>query len=1135
VGSFLKEQADDEEFRIRRGLEKVDLFFEFNLDEDELRRCQELFGRIAVHDVRLHDSSRLIKRYPGLTLATLVGHAGLAYDQGRYWESFWDELGLERDQDFENALRKALASLLEKFGLRDFPEFRGRNYVMTMAMHAGIPVHCLGDLVETIEGHIRQGRDATGAALLEWMTAPGMAYRLNRLDVPVRNFLTYGGEIAIDVLDRIMEFLVYTLEHPDSWNDLELDTSTTGLPSLLLSGLIEHLRERPFLTDEDGSTVPSGIRHRRIPLVSYSVQDDEVLVGVPYPDKDADTPWKLTIGGSTRDVYAESGWGVEDGEHPSTPAAIVAPAREVLLVHAASGTNHNVPVFDSADPLLLFTVDGRLLRRSATLPRGLVLAMYPKDAHIVNAVSDAPVRTADDRRVPSGWSGWLVGTVDLTGHDSILLRRGGRPDGPVRGVRSLGSPSIVYPNPMPGLFTPNGLRVYTDRPSVDLPPYVGSEPVVWQVRARRSGDRHWLVDVDWESGIEETTLDPFDGIEPGLLGLYEIEVGNGHGSNQQFTVLLAEGIGVDHGGPFRLPVTGGLAGSVSEVTSEHGLSVDTSTLAFDISDREREIRVRSGDRAQKLVVRPPYAETRIDTVGTPTQWRTSPRAINPRDLEEHATVAVRVPGAVRATIALLDHRKQPVQQEAPDSPSSNVFQVSTRRFVDTARRVGVCSLVALVDDETGTRHEITIADVRPTRLCEGVRLEGSALIFDELVNIEDPGVWVWAATAPWRPVTRLTINGERAVLPEELQNSGDLLVTVFADDPFAVVTRPTRPDRDALRVTQSGWVHDADPGLDGLAQFLSGSGELPLMRRATYGAWAALAILPWDASDPRSERMRSGLLRILGRHPREALEALGSSTIPQNEMMALLIRTQLVDRPFSSSNTLNDLHPHAWVGCMIEISDLPSLRDRGRAVAGEKAETLAYLETQGGQELLELLRTGKMSDPRSGVFDPNVLTVHGMTQEQVEELFEYFRLVPGALLDIDTRTSATVDAFHRRADWTLEVACRELPGHVSRVLRILKNASPALYDLVAARNEVLHGVDTSAHPWMLLSMQSLALAAVARLEALGEFEYSPMNAEMRNAWAVMAEYFPAMVAGDLLVAEALAAHLAYGDLIGEAA
>ncbi|WP_247596005.1 MULTISPECIES: hypothetical protein [unclassified Rhodococcus (in: high G+C Gram-positive bacteria)] len=907
------------------------------------------------------------------------------------------------------------------------------------------------------------------------------------------------------------------------------------MPSVLLSGLIEHLHERPFLAAGDGVATPRGIRHRRIPLVSYSVQDDEILIGVPYPDMGADEPWKLTVGGSTRDVYAESGWGVDDGEHPATPAAVTTPAREVLLVHDVSGANHNVPVFDSADPLLLFTVDGRLLRRSATLPRGLVLAMHPRDAQVVDAVSNAVVREVDDPRVPSGWTGWRVETVDLTGHDSILLRRSGRPDGPVRGIRSLGSPSFVPSDPIPGLFTPNGLRVYAERPCVDLPAYVGDEPVLWQVRAHRSGDRRLLVDCEWESGTEETTLDPFDGVEQGLLGLFEIEVGNGHGSNQQFTILLAEGIGVDHGNAFRLPVSGGLASSVTELTSEHGLIVDTTRLAFDISDREREIRVRSGDRAQKLVVRPPYAETRIDKVGTPTQWRTSPRAVSPRDLEEHAIVAVRVPGAVRATISLLDEREQPVQQEEPESPSNNVFQVSSRRFVDTARRVGVCSLVAFVVDETGENRRITIADVRPARLCERVRLESTELVFEQIAELDDPGVWVWAATAPWQPVSRLNIKGGKAALPEGLQNSGDLLVTVFADDPFAVITRPNRPDLDALRVTQAGWMRDTDPGLDGLARFLSGAGEPPLMKRATDGGWAALATLPWNASDSTSQRIRSGLFRILGRHPRAALEALGSSTIPQNEMMALLIRTQLVDRPFSSSETLNDLHPNAWVGCMIEISDLPSLRDRGRAVAGEKAETLAYLETQGGQELMDLLRAGKMTDPRSGVFDPNVLTVHGMTPEQVEELFEYFRLVPGALLDVDTRTSATVDAFHRRADWMLEDACRDLPGHVSRVLRALKKASPALYDIVVARNEVLHGVDTAAHPWMLLSMQSLALAGVARLEALGEFEYSPMTAEIRDAWAVMAEYFPAMVAGDLLVAEALAAHLAYGDLIGETA
>ncbi|UOT04487.1 hypothetical protein MPY17_01580 [Rhodococcus opacus] len=1135
MGSFLKDQANDEEFRIRQGLEKVGLFFELNLDEDELRRCQELFGRIAVHDLRVDDSTLLIKHYPALTLATLVGHAGLAYEQGRYWESFWDDLSLERDSDFENALRHSLADVLRKFGLRDFPEFRGRNYVMAMAMHAGIPVRCLSDLIETIEGHVRQGRDATGAALLEWMTAPGMDYRLNRLDVPVRNFLKYGGEIAVDILDRIIEFLAFTLEKPEVWNNLELDTSTTGLPTVLLNGLIEYLHERPFLSTGDGTAAPRGIRQRRTPVISYSVQDDEVLVGVPYPDVEAAAPWKLTVAGSTRDVYAESGWGVEDGEHPATPVAVTAPAREVLLVHEASGASHTVPVFDSADPMLLFTLDGKLLRRTAALPRGLVLAMHPKDAQVVDAVTDEPVRSADDPCVPSGWAGWRVETLDLTGHDSILLRRSGRADGPVRGVRSLGSPSFVPADPVSGLHTPNGLRVYAERPSVDLPPYVGSEPVLWRVRARRSGDRKWLVDCEWESATEETTLDPFDGADAGLLGLYEVEVTCEGGADLRATLFLAEGIGVDHDSTFRRSVPGGLGASVSAITSEHGLTVDTSRLSFGVTDREREIRVGSGNRAQKLVVRPPYAEARIDKLGAPAQWRTSPHAVSPRDLEEHAVIAVRVPGAIRATFALVDERDRTAQQESPERPSDNVFQVSTRRFVDTARRLGVCSLVAMVQDVAGATHRIPVADVRPARLCEQVHVDGADLVFERLADIDDPAVWVWAATAPWRPVTRLAISGVRATIPEPLRGAGDLIAMVFADDPFTVVTRPSRPDRDALRVTQSGWVRDDNPELDGLARFLSGVGEPPLVPEAAGGAWAALALLAWDASDPASERLRGGLMRILGRHPRAALEALGSSTIPQDQMMPLLIRTQLVDRPYSSRNTLNDLHPNAWVGCMVEISDLPSLRDRGRAVAGERAETLAYLETQGGRDLMDLLRAGKMSDPRSGVFDANVLKVHGMDQEQVEELFERFRLVPGALLDIDTRVSATVDAFHRRADWVLEPACRDLPGHVTRALRSVKKASPALYDLVVARNEVLYGVDTVAHPWMLLSMQSLALAAVARLEALGEFEYPIMTTDMRDAWALMAQYFPAMVAGDLLIAEALAAHLTHGDLIGDTA
>ncbi|WP_137876346.1 hypothetical protein [Rhodococcus sp. Q] len=1136
MSSFLKDQAGDEEFRIRQGLDKVDLFFELNLDEDELRRAQELFGRLVHQSRRAGTHTTLIGRYPALTLAALVGHAGLAYEQGRYWESFWDELDLERDQDFENALRHSLVDLLRKFDLREFSELGGRSYVMVMAMHAGIPVHCLGDLVDLIEEHVQHGRDATGAALLEWLTEPGMDYRFGQLDVPVRNFIRHGGDVAADILNRIFEFLVFTLEHPAVWNDLDLDSAATRLPTLLLNGLIDRLEERSFLSGVDVAVATRTVRRRRSPAVIYSVQDDEVLVGVPYPDGCEHSPWKVSMGGTTREVYAERGWGVEDGEHPHTPVTVTSPAREVTMVHEDSGTHHRVAVFDSADPLLLFTLDGNLVSRTSQLPRGLVLALHPGDAHVVDAVSGEPLASADHPRVPSGWTGWRADTLDLARHDAIVIRRPGRADGVIRGVRSIGAPKFILPEPVPGLFTTNGLSVYGELPTVELPPHIGSEAQNWSVRARRIGDRDWLVDDVWMSETDTTSVEPFDGVTDVLLGQYEILVGGPVGSDQRLALFVADGIGLDHSVQFRKPVTGGLTPSTTTVTTEYDLDVDHDTLAFVPTDREREIRVGTGSHAYKLVVRPPYVETRIDVVGTPTQWRSTAQSVSPADLEAHAVVAVRVPGNPAVSFVLVDGNDRPVQQENPEHPSGNVFQLSTRRFVDTARRVGTCRLVAVVHDASGDVHRIALADVRPARLCENVHLDGADLVFTALADIDDPAAWVWTATAPWRPLVRVGITGGRATLPDELCAAGDLVVQVFADDPFSIITRPERPDRDAIRVAQPGWVRDDVEALDHLAQFLSGhTVQPPLTPEATAGAWSALALLRWDRDDAGSERIRGGLVRILGRNPRSALEALGASVISQDAMIALLIRTHLVDRPYSAGYTLNDLHPNPWIGCMIEISDLPSLLDRGAEVEHERAETLAYLTTQGGTELINLLRSGKMVDPTSGVLNHEAPMFDAMDPEQVEQIFAHARLVPGALLDLDTRTSAIFDVFNRRHDWTADSACRGLPGHVNRALREVKRVSPALYDLVEARNEVLHGVDPVKYPWLLLSVQSLTLAAVARLDARGEFDHSPMTADMREEWATLAEYFPEMVAGDLLIAEALAAHLSHGDLIGETA
>lgn len=1131
TNGYLSDQANDEEFRLARELDKVALFFEMNLDEDEIRRTQELYGRVAVRFLPLHGAAALIKKYPALTLTTLVGHAGLAYEQGRYWESFWAELDLEHDAEVENALRGALAGLLKKFGLREFPEISG-SYIRVMAMHAGIPVHCLDDVIDLIEEHLLHGRDPSGASLLEWLTEPGMGYRLNRLDSPVRNFLQLGGEVAIDILDRIIEFVCFTSVKPDVWNDLDLETSTTGLPTLILDGLIERLQERPF-----GQSIDKPMRRTRSrkPTLSFSVQDDQIMIGVPYPADSAEKPWKLSLNGNTREIYADRGWGVDaDGEHPLTPVTVTAPAREILLRHESTGANYRIPLVDKADPLLLFTADGRLIQRHTPLPRGVVWAVFPHDATIIDAMTGDNLEPLADPRVPSGWRGWKVWGIDLSAKTSIVVKRVGI-DAPIRGVRSLGAPRYEPADPVKGLKTTNGLSVYGGRPTIKLPPHLGSHPEVWSVKVRRSGETNWIAQEQWESGSVDTYLDPFDGVPAGLLGLYEIVVSGAVGSDLRHTLFIAEGLHVDHGIEFRCPVVGGLTPSTTNVECAQPLSVDQASINFSTDVRDSYVRIDSGTASFKLVVTPPYFESRIDTMGTPAQWRTTAQILKPSDLEVHAVAAARVPGEVTVKFALTDDAGSVLQEEDSEARADNIFQISTRTFVDTARKNGACQLVARIDDQRDCTHTLTIAQIRQARLCGSVRLSGKDLVFEDLADEENLAVFLWAATAPWKPVARIDILGNRATLPEGLHAAGALLVQVFVDDPWVTIARPSRPDWTAHRIEQQGWVRDDAGGYEALSRFLSGNGAPPMSEDVVSAAVAALVLLPKEPTDAHSERVRGALTRILCRHPRSSLEALGDSIIPSDEMMGLLIRTHLVGMAFSASFTLNEVHSHAWVGCMVEIADLPSLYSRRDKVFAERSETLGYLENQGGTTLIELLSDGKSSLPKPGVLDRAALVIAEWTHEARDEFFLTFELAPGALLDADMRTAATVDAFHRRGEWSSDPVQTDFAADSRRALREIKAVAPQIFDAIQVRNVAIAGVDLAEYPWMALSVQSLTMAAVARLDARGEFECSPMTSDMREGWARMADLFPAMVATDLLIADALVTHTIFGDLIGEIA
>ncbi len=1119
--TFAWDEAGNEEFRQARRLEQVSLFAELNLDYDEIVRTRDLLGQVIREHRRRLGLPRLLDKFPALTLTTLIGHAGLDYEQGKYWESFWSELDLEREQEFENLLRARLPVYLRKFKMREFPDL-GTQYVQMMAVHAGVPVHCLGDLVDVVEQHVAQGRDPSGAAVFEWLMQPGLEYRMNELDVPVRNFLKYGGEVAVDIVDRIIEFAAYTREHPDFANDLNLDTATTGIPSLLLDALIERWEERPF--GEVAAMASRAPRARR-PALTYSRTDDQIVVEVPHPATGAEIPWLVSFDGETTTVQARRGWGLSAGEvQPPTPVPVSRQVREVVLRHDESGQHYRISLVDKADPLLLFDERGSHLSRHVALPRGEVVAVHPARATLRDAHSGSEIVHFAEA-TPVGWRDWVARVYDLTDTDAVVLADDARSGAP-RQVRRTGSARLVLPEPVEGVYTRSGLAVYAERPTVDLPAHA-VEPVEWRVRVRHSGTVDWLADDIWESDTEPVSLDPFDGIASGLLGLFDVVISGPLGQDIRHSVFLAEGLTVEHAAEFRTPVQDGLAPTRATVIATAPLRTDRTEIGFPAAERESNVLVTSNGVAERLVVRPPAVELRVDPIGSVAAWRTVAPVLTVDDLAEYMIVAARVPGSVEVDMVLTDDHGDVRQAACPKVARDSVFQVQTREFADTARLMRRSRLVLRIDTVDGSTTEVTLARIQPRRLCTAVRLDGADLVFDGATD-SDLAAFVWPCTAPWQAPIQVELIDGRATLPDEFVGAGPLTVQLFVDDPWSVITAPEHPDETADTVQQPGWMPDDDLGRDELARFLAGAGDLPGTSSAVPEAWTVFA----GARSGQGYRstVRSALLEVLRADPRSSVEALDRSTIPRTEVPALLISSGLIERDLSSpirSDTLTD----PWLGCLVGIADLPYFAvQRQDHVPG--AELRADLANYGGEQLLDLL-AGDARCAYSDIFDADTVPLHFMPDDQFAALKQACEIVPAALLDADTRRSAVFEAFAQRRCWQDDPARVAMTVQSAELMPVLRRSSPSIYDVVKARNEVLTGADTTRFPWLLVSMQSLLFAAMARLSARSMIRGWSMPAPMRESWARLAELCPALVCTDVLIADALASYALHHDLVNK--
>ena len=1121
----LADWMTDTDFEWRNRLKPVNLVMETDFSADEVKIAQSKYGAAAVHLInRGWTHEKFIKRFPALTLMILVGHAALAYDHGAYWESFWEELGMSRDADFENTIRRSVVGLLDKFSLARFPDIEresSRKYVMMLALHAGIPVHCLGDLLAVINDHITQGRQAKGAVVMEWLEEPGKEYRTEALTMPVRNFLHNGAEFAVDILDRIIEFVEATTADPALF-EADLDASTTGLPSVLLEELIVRLQETPIQSVRTHPAANLSLR----PAIVYNIDDDEIVLILPTRAVETELSWRVSFDGDVREVQAARRWG-GDAQSAAARVVVPGPVREAVISKADGSSGTAVPLILKSDPLLTFDTTGRWIPRRDGL-KDYVWAVFPSDHQLIDARTLDPVESRDVG-CPAGWHGWSSAFIELDGLSALQLSLNDQPVGTERTVRKDARPRFELGATVAGALTLDGRSVHNTRPWVMLPPS-RTEPVTeWNVRARRLGDIAWIADATWTGEDVETCVDPFDDAEEPQLGLFEIMATGPLGSDACCVVFLAEGLEPRFDTLVRVPGPGGLTLCGGEVEAV-GLSLSPSgPFAFGPRDLEVKVQLSSPESTAAVLLRPPHVEIRSGDVGSPAAWRMTANVCDPEDFAQDRFVAIRAPGVETVAFGYFSAVGDLLQIDRnPRRRQGDVFESRIQQFADTVRRHPNGRIVATLHTHAEP-VQVTVLLAQPRLLASGVRLRDTLLEFDDVAAVDGLALYVWSGTAPWRRAEVLPVIDGIVNLPTHLVDGGELSCQLFIDDPWVMLSPPSTPGKDAFRVGQLGWREDGTSAQVKLSRYLVGRRSAPIDVGAVPEVWAALAKLYFDGN---SERF-AGLLALLADDPRKALECLGDSTIAVGDKMAMLIRSELVNHNYSAEDTGNRLHSHPWFGCMIEIADLPSLYQRRKEVRAERAETLAYLRDRGGEPLIDLLKAGKSDSINGACFDPNIFAMSSVPGTQVEAKLREIELVPRAQLHPDTLRSAVYEAFWRRSEWIESGWSHNFAQQTAFVASPIKRASMRAYEAIVMRSDRVKEIDSSEHPWILMSAQSLTLAFLARLEAHGRIGGHYLNTGLLAEWACLAQLCPTMVGNDLLIAEALVLHDRRGDLMGD--
>lgn len=1113
VSNELANWLEQEERAAQAKLADVDLVIESNFSESDIHRLQTFYGAAAA---RLRADrmkpSQLIAEFPALTLTLLVGHAALSYDSGRYWESFWIDMGLERKQVFENELRTSVNRLVEDFGLRFVASIQP---VQMLGMHAGLPSHCMSDVVGVVVEHLRRGRGATGAAVAEWLWAPGKAHRQNPLDKPVQNFIHYGGKYALDVLDAFVKAIdrAFSGERVDQVRDNLL----AKVPRILADGMAAAIWEFSEGGAESETEILTFVSEPP-PRLLFDSLENQVIVALPR--RRQNELWSVSVDGRVHDVVVVEQMFDEIEPHEE---AVPGPFEQIRIEDASSERTWERTAVRRSDPLLLFDGgSGSWIANQSSVPKGEVYALLPVGAVLEDAVAQTELSPYLELGAVHRWPAWRAALFDLSRCTSLQVVTGIH-RGLLRGVRSVEVPKLIYRDRIVGLTTSSGMAVYGRRPLIELPRRDEASEQGWEIRVRNANDDN--VAVSRLGSAIAHQVDPFEKLGLQLFGMFEVLVSGPSGASLQYPVFLLEGVQVTHSAWIRVPESDrGAGGCKAFVSCSGALSVDHDSVEFDVGTMNQVIEFRGPRLAVRLVLTPPHAATYFGQRDDVVRWGSTVAKMEAESLDEVPSLMLNLPGCTAVRVEL-QADSQSVKWYVPKLNSEGVCTVDLRVFTDAARRVPWSQLTAVLVNAKGQIQRFVIAEIGdPPAEDSSVSIDGKFLAFVGLRRQDGHAAHLWWETAPWQPPKVVLIDSDRIELPRAFVKAGPILVETFVRDAWAVESTPEAPGSRAVVVEQSGWRRDHNKGRERLSRYLVEGGRPPAGASTFPDIWSILTRQADHLDNVRDSQMYRELVRVLLASPRLALEALPSGDVLRGDVVASLIRTELVRRQFRQLSAQSSDGGPAWVRCLVALADVTG-------VSGGDATTAsrAALRSSGGPELENL------------VFRGEAITLHGEELESAaDELIEQsdvdlglrhvdLRLLNKHVGSYSTRWSSVLSAVTMSNDRFAVDRIVRLMAEVKYLAGEIEFVASVPHMALMERIAIFERLPKPRFNWFAAAVYSFAAACLCRLEAhdLGDNLSTPGVLEQ---WADIAQLCPELAVGDLVIADALVVNNIYGEI-----